>query len=145
MGGVIVANTINLLVKENRKIDRAIFLGTALPAANDAIEEFLHRGTHNYSINIHNPEDGILKTLRAKLEHGGSAAAVEFFKKIFKGPRIFGGDGYALDHEKSVLLQIEYEYFCNRMFKKIICQGHLCIHYLSTLEKFWRLKSEYGE
>ena len=146
LGGVIVANTINLLVKENGKIDRAIFLGTALPAADGAIENFLHAGTHNYSINIHKPEDGILKILKANLEHGGPAAAVEFFIKIFKGPRIFGGDGYAFDHEKSVLLQIKSKYFCNCNFMvKKLCQGHLCKHYLSTLEKFWRLKSEYGK
>lgn len=148
LGGVITVNTIKILAEKGRRIDRAIFLGTALPASDEVIEKLLHLGTHNYSINIHKPEDEWLEELSGWLAVGKSdgkalpSILIPFYTKS-GGPRIFGGDGYALDHKKSVLLQIKPE-FCG--CGKYHCDGHPCVkHYLSTLEKFWRLKSEYGE
>ncbi len=128
LGGVITANTIKFLARNGRRIDRAIFLGTALPANDKAFTDIIYGNTHNPSLNIHSTTDEILG-------------------KIFKWfssnneTYIWGFHGYQLLHDKSALQQIHSNNFCS----DLIVPGHCVKHYLSTLEKFWRLKSEYGE
>ena len=136
LGGVIAVNTVKILARNGRRIDRAILLGTALPADDEALNYILYTGTHNPCINIYKENDGWLQDFQGWRYGNG-------------GP-ILGLHGYTKLYDKSKLQQIKSqnfceEYGCGSVGRTVSCREHGCGHYMLPLIDFWKLKNKLAD
>lgn len=127
LGGMIAIRTMKHLAERNIKIERGIFLGSAIPDNDPAIALAITASLRN-NINIYNPQDVVLRYIYGAFN-------------LYKIQRVFalGAFGYAKICKKSELFQIQAAEYIDdyRMIANVndARKNHFLTGYLDCLEK----------
>lgn len=127
LGGMITVKTMSHLANQKIKIDRGIFLGSAIPDNDPAIASAI-TGSIRSNINVYNPQDFVLRDVYGAFN-------------LYKNQSLFalGAFGYAYPCKKSQLFQIQADKHVNdyttlKYFDKT-SRNHLLEKYLACLQQ----------